>query len=320
MTKVCNHKKCKRTHDTKFKTCPHCRERNRKSLTKMRKRFAQQKMIDGLKICSRCGGKHDTKFKRMCPACRAKSKKYRAKRENVAAKKVVQEGFQRCKNCFISKPQTDFESIVHRRKKMTSLCQHCRDSQRKKLKNPSTKVGKCREFWRNWKEKQKCVDCGIQDSRVIEADHVRGSKIHDVGHYMYWASHGGIPAMKKELEKCVPRCRICHTLKTKERHDLKREKERRKVTKRRRHNEINAIKIKIGKCLHCSRKVTPETCCAFDFDHKDEEIKIISISNLANKSQKFYDEHLHSEIEKCQLLCRNCHHLKTHYPKDKNPP
>jgi len=318
MTKVCSIKKCKRKHDTKFKTCPHCREVVRRSRKKL-KRLAHENLKNGFKVCSMCYRTHTMKSK-TCPACLDKSRKGRAKRKKVAAKKVVQKGFQRCICCFKIKPNADFQSKVHRRDKMTTMCQHCRDSQQKSVKNPSTKRGQCRVFWQNWKEKQKCVDCGISDYRLIEADHIRGPKIDSVSNFPYWANHGGVDAMRKELDKCVPRCRICHTLKTKKRRDSKRQEEGRKVnaTHERRRNEINAIKIKIGKCLHCSRKVTPETCCAFDFDHKDEKKKIICISKLVYKSQKFYEEHLHQEIAKCQLLCRNCHHLKTHYPQDED--
>ena len=274
--KVCSNNNCKRTHDTKLKTCPQCLESGRRS-KKERRRLAQQK---------------------------------------------VKKGFQMCKRCLNVKPNTDFESKRHRRKKMTTLCQRCRCTKRKNAKKTSTKVGKCREFWRNWKEEQKCVNCGISYHRLIEADHIRGPKICSVSTYSYWACNGGVDAMRKELEKCVPRCRICHTIKTLERHELKRQKEGRKAktTRKRRRNEINTIKLEIGKCDHCSRTVTPESCCAFDFDHKDEEKKIICISNLAYKSKKFYEEHLHSEIAKCQLLCRNCHHLKTHYPEDEDSP
>ena len=134
-------------------------------------------------------------------------------------------------------------------------------------------------------KEQECVDCGISDYRLIEADHIKGSKIDSVSIILYWASHGGIPAMKKELEKCEARCRFCHALKTQQRHDLKRKKKR-SVTIARRRKEIDTIKLKIGKCLHCLRKVTPANCRAFDFDHLNEEKKIISISNLARKSQK----------------------------------
>ena len=314
MTKVCSRKTCKKTHDTTFKQCPQCRESARRSCAK-RKKVAAKKVVDGLKICSACGKKNDTKFK-YCPKCRESNRRSQAKCLRIALKKV-QEGFQTCISCLKIKPNADFESKVHRRNKMTTRCQHCRDLQRKNQKNPSTKVGKCREFWQNWKKEQTCVDCGLQDYRVLEADHVRGEKVHTVSDYHYWSYRGGVDAMRKELKKCVPRCRICHTLKTKERSDLKRMKEGRKQQPsiECRQNEINAIKLNIGACVYCNRKVTPATCRAFDFDHLDEKNKIICISKLAYKSQTYYVKHLRSEISKCQLLCRNCHKIKTYYPQ-----
>lgn len=269
-----------------------------------------------MKVCNRkpCKKTHDTKFK-CCPTCRESSRRSRKKRKRKAAEKSVKEGFQLCKKCLHVKPTADFESKVYRRKKMTTWCQQCRNLHKKTEMNPSSSRGQCREFWRNWKKEQSCIDCGLQDFRVIEADHVRGQKVHNLGEYSYWACHGGIQAMQKELEKCEARCKICHTIMTKERSNLKRLREGRKQRpdRERRRNKINAIKLSIGACVECNRKVTPKNCCAFDFDHRDEEKKMIGIANLVYKSQTFYDEHLRSEITKCQLLCANCHKIKTYY-------
>ena len=139
--------------------------------------------------------------------------------------------------------------------------------------NPSSKVGKCRQFWIQWKKQQTCVDCGCNDSRVIEADHVQGTKIYQLSDYFLWASNGGIEAMKQELLKCEPRCTCCHSIVTKQRYDLKREQEGRKqqLTHKRRQLRINQVKLERKECLHCKRKVTPGTCVAFDFDHRDEK-------------------------------------------------
>ena len=160
------------------------------------------------------------------------------------------------------------------------------------------------------------MDCGLKDERVIEADHVTGNKIHHVGEYSWWATNGGVKAMKEELEKkCEARCRFCHAIKTKERKDLKRKMEGRNqiITKKRRRHEINMVKCNIGECKRCKRKVTMETCCGFDFDHRDEETKVIHIAQIINKNEAEYRKLFNEEIPKCDLLCTNCHKIKTHY-------
>ena len=228
----------------------------------------------------------------------------------------IDDGYRVCKTCFQTKPVAEFKSKVHRRKKLTTMCTHCRKLRKKTQKNPTTTVGKCRQFWMKWKKQQKCMDCGLVDERVIEADHARGKKIHRVGDYKWWSNHGGVDAMKEELEKkCEPRCRFCHTMKTKERSDLKIKMEGRKQqpSHKRRQHEINMVKCKIGECKRCKRKVTMKTCRGFDFDHRDEETKVIAIAKIIWKKEAEYRKHFKEEIPKCDLLCRNCHKIKTYY-------
>ena len=76
--------------------------------------------------------------------------------------------------------------------------------------NPTTKKGKCCEFWINWKKQQTCIDCRLTDYHVIEADHVCGTKIHSVGESMWWAYNGGVDAMKEEVKKCEAHCSFWH--------------------------------------------------------------------------------------------------------------
>ena len=75
--------------------------------------------------------------------------------------------------------------------------------------------------------------------------------------------------------------------------------------------EIKKIKCEIGHCKICRRKVTLETCHAFDFDHRQESTKIIRIGQIINCSKTEYEKHLKEEIPKCDLLCANCHRIET---------
>ena len=269
-----------------------------------------------MKKCSKktCPRHHDTKYK-TCEVCRERARVNSRKRKRLAEKLTVPEGMRLCKQCSHFKAIDDFKSKVNRRKKLTTHCKSCREIISKSHKNPTTKQGACRAFWIEWKKQQTCVGCGLKDWRVIEADHYVGKKVDHVSETRYWASHGGVEAMKKELKQCAPRCRFCHRVITKKRHDLKWNLEGRKQKPciKRRRDQINQIKLKMEACVVCNRKVTKETCVAFDFDHKDESSKVIGIGKSVYKTEAVFQRHMCEEIPKCTLKCGNCHHIKSHY-------
>lgn len=57
-----------------------------------------------------------------------------------------------------------------------------------------------------------CVDCGEADVMVLEFDHVRGTKEHDVTTMV--GDCFSIDRIKAEIAKCVVRCANCHRRKT----------------------------------------------------------------------------------------------------------
>lgn len=263
--------------------------------------------------CRNCSKHHDTGYK-LCPSCREYQKQYNKKRKRLAKELTVPEGQRLCKNCYRLKPIEKFQSNVNRRDTLTTKCIDCRESLSTSHKNPTTKKGACRTFWEAWKKEHACIDCGCNDYRVIEADHVGGKK-HRLGDYCYWSNHGGIEAMKKELEHCEPRCTFCHRIVTKKRSDLKRKIEGRTQhsTRKRRREQIDQVKLEIGTCVVCNRKVTEETCSGFDFDHLDPSTKKISMAKSVLRKEEVFQRIMKEEIPKCNLKCANCHHIKTHY-------
>ncbi len=68
-----------------------------------------------------------------------------------------------------------------------------------------------------------------------------------------------------------------------------------------------AARISRGHCSKCELKVTRENAQMFDWDHRNPKEKTYLISRMNRKS----DELFYSEIEKCDLLCRNCHAMRT---------
>jgi hypothetical protein len=67
-------------------------------------------------------------------------------------------------------------------------------------------------------------------------------------------------------------------------------------------------------CTVCKYKVTRENALSFDWDHRDAFEKTYQISKMNCKS----DDLFYAEIEKCDLVCRNCHALRTKHQFDNN--
>jgi len=258
--------------------------------------------------CTTCKHTNLTPEYKLCKPCRDREKTWKKNRKRKREKISVPEGKRRCTNCLHIEDLKEFESDIPRRKKLTTLCRKCREIKKKTENNPETKRGKCKKWWQDWKKANSvCCHCHRDDWRVIEGDHCRGAKkIHRLCHYSWWACNGGVEAMKKEALKCQPLCSCCHRIKSQsESGKLK------NVTILKRRAIINAEKHKRAECLVCKRKVVQGHECAFDFDHRDEEKKVISISNLVYKSSAFFNKHFPIEQAKCDLLCCNCHLIKT---------
>ena len=59
-------------------------------------------------------------------------------------------------------------------------------------------------------------------------------------------------------------------------------------------------------CSDCGQKFP---ACAMDFDHRERGDKIKEIATLISRGNL---ETLIKEIEKCDLVCSNCHRIRTH--------
>lgn len=271
------------------------------------------------KICTKCKQSktidlfHKDKTKKIGVASRCKEcRKEHFKQRYIKKKNKVYDippGHRRCFNSTCTtpiQPEDQFISSYVRRTKPTKWCLKCRTINKKTQINPTTKIGKCRQAWIQWQKSHSCADCGLNDYRVIQADHEH-SKVYRCSDYKWWSIHGGVPALNQELHKCTPRCAFCHALKTKERHG---EVKRRPSTQQK-YKILDSMKIERG-CETCGRKCTKETTQAFHFDHKDPSKKTIGPSRIVFLSWVNFYKKL-PEVEACGVMCVNCHHLKTHY-------
>ena len=221
-------------------------------------------------------------------------------------------------------------------KERTARCITCRQNIIKSQRNPTTKKGAC--YWKAVELRTgNCSKCDKHTDK-LQYDHRRDEeKIHEVLRYAYWAWHGGVDAMIKEANKCDPKCYDCHCDYEADgiNHDIHNRKYAtteemptttlaQKIAKYKREyldakmNYVNDIKMRIGCCQECSKRiVSRKDCLTFPFAHKDATTKKSSVSDLVNKSttlkreKPFIDE----EIEKCRLLCHDCHSQET---RDRN--
>jgi hypothetical protein len=60
-----------------------------------------------------------------------------------------------------------------------------------------------------------CIDCGCNDIRVLEFDHVRGIKVDEVSRLL--SKRTSWNTIEAEIAKCEVRCANCHRIKTNER-------------------------------------------------------------------------------------------------------
>ena len=83
---------------------------------------------------------------------------------------------------------------------------------------------------------------------------------------------------------------------------------------------VDNIKLQLGKCvLHPFYNDNQDYLCtidrlpAFCFDHIDRATKLATISQMLGCATK---QEIVDEIDKCWLLCANCHQIKTYENRD----
>jgi hypothetical protein len=133
----------------------------------------------------------------------------------------------------------------------------------------------------------------------MDFDHVRGQKLLGLGKLV---SQGNKALILKELEKCELVCANCHRSRT------LRQRGRTKNKARLRFLDKMA-QIKKAPCVDCGGYFPAE---AMDFDH----VFGTKVSNVSSLRTGSWDRVV-KEIEKCDLVCANCHRIRTTKQKNK---
>lgn len=132
---------------------------------------------------------------------------------------------KRCPRCTITKPFADFPL---RRRKTWSANSYCFTCQReysrqhyrtnksahnsRRSRNTKDYAARNRAALRDYLRSRSCVDCGESDIDVLEFDHMRGVKWHDVS--VMIARGLGWQSIMHEIAKCEIRCANCHRRRT----------------------------------------------------------------------------------------------------------
>jgi hypothetical protein len=119
---------------------------------------------------------------------------------------------------------------------------------------------------------------------------------------------------RKTETKLHSYCKECHSKYRREHYINNKRKYIEKATKRTREERSRIAKIiaeiKNVPCVDCGEKFHP---CAMDFDHIESN-KIANVSMLA-KGHSW--EKIKQEIDKCEIVCANCHRIRTWVTRNK---
>jgi len=116
------------------------------------------------------------------------------------------DGTKFCTTCKKTKPLEDFPS--HRTRGRLGKCKDCYRpiATRNKKRNKKLLL----EFIMVYKKSHPCIDCGNDDWRVLEFDHVRGIKSFTISNIN--KNGKSLESLKTEISKCDMRCANCHRI------------------------------------------------------------------------------------------------------------
>lgn len=111
------------------------------------------------------------------------------------------------------------------------------------------------------------------------------------------------------LKQRIARCKVCDPIYRADKYDEN--KPLFVESNKRQYRKLRAIvnEAKKGPCCDCGCTFPPYV---MDFDHRDPRTKIAKVSAMVYKSS---EPLLRAEIAKCDLLCSNCHRVRTHQGK-----
>jgi hypothetical protein len=192
------------------------------------------------------------------------------------------------------------------------LCDTCRDdhSRASAVRKSSQRAWRDRNETERWlreiKEETPCADCHRSFPHfVMDFDHSQGDKLGGVGHLRSRLKWG---ALRVEITKCELVCAACHRVRT---HPNANSTKVEPLIALKRFIAYGLIKVH-SVCADCQGWYPGP---AMDFDHVRGEKKLGVATLVKNRSSLVT---LLLEIDKCDLVCVNCHRIRTYgrfYPE-----
>jgi hypothetical protein len=86
------------------------------------------------------------------------------------------------------------------------------------------------------------------------------------------------------------------------------------VNKNERYRFILQLKFERGECFDCGWKVDEWNHAAMEWDHRIPAEKSFTISSMWKHTLDY--EAIRNEADKCDLVCANCHRMRTYWARD----
>ena len=130
-----------------------------------------------------------------------------------------------CSSCKKTKLEKNFKWRDKNHTKLQSFCRVCHNKycrerylkDIKKYREQNRLIGqksrkKRKDIIISFLSTHSCVDCGNNDIRVLDFDHISGEKSFCISQAV--SSHKSINLLLEEIKKCEIRCANCHRIKT----------------------------------------------------------------------------------------------------------
>lgn len=158
----------------------------------------------------------------------------------------------------------------------------------------------------------KCTMCGEDHLHLMNFHHVdKSTKEYKMPHVLQlrWS------LIEAELQKCILLCYNCH----REVHANEEKADIAHFITRKHNKQLILDTINKHECEHCGYNKENQ---ALEFHHIDSNTKIFDISKMMQQSKRRWKnsneipKELLQEIDKCILVCSNCH-MDIHFDKDR---
>lgn len=260
----------------------------------------------------------------ICRTCKSKIMKAQKKRNGDRIpseierdrKRLRPNGTKFCSGCGETQDLSKFPSQLGNSDGLRNLCKECHNE------NGRLDRLECNAM-RDEKRSANCLRCGETNVRCIDLHHVdRSTKIRNsAGRTVAPSALNSKLVLQEELKLVVPLCANCHSDDTQSENDANHRRrvlagEISNVIARRlrliqeSRDFVNLEKTRRGSCTDCKLPVGTRFH-AFDFDHVRGE-KIASVASMAIGYSTYTTKDIASEMDKCDLRCKNCHRLITY--------